>query len=228
MIKKKYCSKCKLYKNLDEFSKNKNAKYGLNCWCKSCQKKCNHDYYYANQEKQKAYSRNYNKVHKSEIKIKKQTYSKAHRKEINAKDKLWRKKNPWKYIYAGIKQRCNNKKNKDYINYGKQGVKCLITEKEVKFLYERDKANTMRSPTIDRINNKGNYELSNCQFIERVQNSIKDKIKRILQYDLRGNYIKEYRSPKESSKQTKIDIRAIYKAASGKNKTSGGFIWRYK
>lgn len=33
----KRCTKCKETKGLEKFGKNKNAKNGLNCWCKKCQ-----------------------------------------------------------------------------------------------------------------------------------------------------------------------------------------------
>ena len=33
----------------------------------------------------------------------------------------------------------------------------------------------MKQPTIDRIDNNGHYELSNCRFIEMKVNSIKDR-----------------------------------------------------
>ena len=49
--------------------------------------------------------------------------------------------------------------------------------------------------------------------------------KHILQYSLTGELIMEYPNIHEASKATGIRESTIYKCTSGKNKTSGGFIW---
>ena len=38
-------------------------------------------------------------------------------------------------------------------------------------MWFRDKAYLMKKPSIDRINSKGDYELSNCRFLELSENS---------------------------------------------------------
>ena len=50
--------------------------------------------------------------------------------------------------------------------------------------------------------------------------------KAVLQYDLKGNFIKEYESTREATRQT--GAKAICEVCKGKRMTSGGFIWRYK
>jgi hypothetical protein len=54
--------------------------------------------------------------------------------------------------------------------------------------------------------------------------------KKVLQYDKKGNFIREWDSMKEAEKAT--GAKAIFEVASGyKNnlyKSSGGFIWKYK
>jgi hypothetical protein len=75
-----------------------------------------------------------------------------------------------------INQRCNNPKCKDYPNYGGRGIKALITKEEIKILWFRDKAYNMNNPTIDKIDNDGNYTFDNCQWLENKDNSLKDKI----------------------------------------------------
>jgi len=78
---------------------------------------------------------------------------------------------PWKKTYYYIKTRCDNKKATQYKNYGGRGIKCLITVQELKMLYFRDKAFAMKKPSIDRINNDGNYCLENCRYVEQSKNS---------------------------------------------------------
>ena len=81
-------------------------------------------------------------------------------------DKIYKKEFPWKITLKSIKQRCYNKNNKRYYRYGGRGIKCLITEEELKELWFRDKAYEMERPSIDRDDNDGNYEYSNCQYID--------------------------------------------------------------
>jgi len=49
--------------------------------------------------------------------------------------------------------------------------------------------------------------------------------KTIIQYDLEGNFIKEYSSINEAKRQIKGDIGAML---SGRQKTAGGYIWKFK
>lgn len=151
------------------------------------------------------------------------------RKKISNRRKKYYKKFPWKKTLINIKQRCNNKNNTKYKNYGNRGIKCLITEEEIKQLWFRDKAYLMQKPSIDRIDNDGNYILENCQFIESKENSKKTtKIKPILQYDKLGNFIKEWRCINEAGIKLKINKSHICACAKKKLKTAGGFIWKYK
>jgi hypothetical protein len=139
---------------------------------------------------------------------------------------------PWICIFRNIKQRCNNINNPDYYYYGRRGIKCLITEEELKKLWFRDKAYLMKIPSVDRIDNNGNYEINNCQFIEHSENVGKMnkyiKIKPILQYDLQKNFIKEWKSLTQAEQELKILRTSIGNALKDRSKTAGGFIWKYK
>lgn len=50
----------------------------------------------------------------------------------------------------------------------------------------------------------------------------------VVQFDLNGNYIKEYDTITQASKETGVCLSKISAVAMGKRKTSGGYIWKYK
>lgn len=52
--------------------------------------------------------------------------------------------------------------------------------------------------------------------------------KPIIQYDKEGNMIKEYRSIADADQTSGVKKSNIQHVLSGKNKTAGGFIWKYK
>jgi group I intron endonuclease len=50
----------------------------------------------------------------------------------------------------------------------------------------------------------------------------------ILQYDLEGNFIKEWKSLSEAGRNTNSNIGSISMVVNGTLKTAGGFIWKFK
>lgn len=50
----------------------------------------------------------------------------------------------------------------------------------------------------------------------------------VLQYDLKGNFIKEFNSLKEASESCRTTDSAIGNCCKGKYKSAGGYIWKYK
>ena len=114
-------------------------------------------------------------------------------------NKNWIKNHSWYSHYNKAEQRCNNPKNNYYYNYGGRGIKFLMTSKDFKYLWFRDKAYLLKRPSIDRIDNDGNYEISNCRFIELVKN-----IRRGKRYRGSHHYIS-----KLTEKQVK-KIRKLY------------------
>lgn len=61
------------------------------------------------------------------------------------------------------------------------------------------------------------------------KNGLRDKMyTKVLQYDLQGNFIKEWSSIKEVKEQLNIRHSSICGCCKGRYKTAGGYIWRYK
>lgn len=76
-------------------------------------------------------------------------------------------------IYCDMKRRCYNKNTKHYVNYGGRGIKVCeewINDFE-KFLTWSLENGYKDSLTIDRINNDGNYEPSNCRWTSQKEQS---------------------------------------------------------
>ena len=86
--------------------------------------------------------------------------------------------------------------------------------------------NTDNLPQVDHIDNdKTHNYLNNLQWITLRDNCRKSKNKPILQYDLDGNFVREWSSATDVSKEAQENICQCLK---GKRKTAYGFIWKYK
>lgn len=82
-------------------------------------------------------------------------------------------------IYQGMKRRCYNKKDKDYLNYGSRGIKIcdewLDSENGLHNFYNWAINNGYKDNlSIDRINNNGDYKPKNCRWVDnKVQSNNK-------------------------------------------------------
>lgn len=71
-------------------------------------------------------------------------------------------------IWKQMLQRCKNKNNTAYKNYGGRGI--IVCERWLKFEnFYTDMGKRPKHLTIERINNYGNYELSNCKWATRTE-----------------------------------------------------------
>lgn len=80
-------------------------------------------------------------------------------------------KSPIYDVWINMKARCLNKKNTSYKDYGGRGIK--ICERWLNFEnFFSDMGDLSETMQIDRKNNDGNYEPSNCQWVTRKQQSL--------------------------------------------------------
>lgn len=69
---------------------------------------------------------------------------------------------------------------------------------------------------------------NNC-YGTRIEKIRRKTGKIVLQYDLEGNFIKEYSNMGEACKENNIKSRSnIHECCYGKYKQAGGYIWRFK
>lgn len=68
----------------------------------------------------------------------------------------------------------------------------------------------------------------NISVKERFQRGARDRNVAVLQYDLMGNFIKEYISIADAAQEVQTSTGNIIYACNGKLKSTAGFQWRYK
>lgn len=88
-------------------------------------------------------------------------------------------------IWQGMKRRCYNIDDKDYHNYGKRGI--IVCEEWrddfANFQLWAIKNGYTNLLTIDRINNNGNYEPSNCRWISMEEQNNNKRNTRFVTYN---------------------------------------------
>lgn len=99
-------------------------------------------------------------------------------------------------------------------------------------------SNPDNKPTVNHINNnKLDNRVINLEWATRSEQNFKENKKNgqnnknrgksINQYDLKGNFIKTWKKLIDAQNELGIDVKNISQVLRGKQKTAGGFIWKY-
>lgn len=140
------------------------------------------------------------------------------------KGKEYLLKNPWVKHFKAINDRCNSIKNKAYKYYGGKGIKNKLTLSDIKEIWFRDKAYLLKYPSIDRKDANQNYTLQNSRFIEFCDNC-SNKPNIIYQYNLNGQFIKQWFNAREIKRKLKIDDSYIRKVIRDNTQYAYGYYW---
>lgn len=77
-------------------------------------------------------------------------------------------------VWANMKERCDNKNYYCYHNYGGRGIKYDLRWKDFKAFCDDMLSGWQEGLTLDRENNDGNYEASNCRWVtQQIQGNNK-------------------------------------------------------
>ena len=126
------------------------------------------------------------------------------------------------YVWLGIKQRCYNKNNNRYKNYGGRGIKvCDKWLNDFKSFYDWSIDNGYKEPikgkknnkyTLDRIDVNDDYKPDNCRFIS-IQDQMKNR--QLLQSNNKSGYRGVYKYYDKWRVQYKNEFTGKIKSKSG-------------
>lgn len=114
--------------------------------------------------------------------MQREVYNQCHKERRAETARIRYKIDHWRETLHFIKQRCNNSKHPTYKFYGAKGIKNFLTLDDLKFLWFRDGADKMVQPSIHRKDNKENYTIENCEFLEWEIHKHLPKLPPILNY----------------------------------------------
>lgn len=87
-------------------------------------------------------------------------------------------------IWCGMRSRCENPNDYHYALYGIRGIRVCEEWQEFQPFYEWAMANGYSETlTIDRINNHGNYEPSNCRWATMKEQSNNTRRNKVIRFD---------------------------------------------
>lgn len=95
-------------------------------------------------------------------------------------------------IWASLLQRCENKKNHAYDSYGGRGIKVYKAWKQFGNFLKDMGVRPSKKHSIERINNDGNYEPSNCKWATKTEQANNRKSNIFYEYNGEKHSIAEW------------------------------------
>ena len=88
---------------------------------------------------------------------------------------------PIYYVWRSMKRRCLNTNTSSYKNYGGRGIKVCARWMKFENFYA-DMGEKPEGMSLDRIDNDGNYEPSNCKWSTRIEQGNNTRVNRLITY----------------------------------------------
>jgi len=197
----KKCTKCETNKSLDNFSNKKDTIDGLSYECRACRKLGKEIYH-------KTIDGVITAIYGSQ---KGKSKLRGHKPPLYSKKQLsdWLR-NDWLFLLL-YRNWCNCNYNKNL------------------------------KPSCDRLDDTKGYSFTNIQIITWAENNSKHHIdckfgknnsanphKHVIQLTNKGNFLIDFISIREAERTTLIDRASITRCCQNKQKTAGGFKWKFK
>lgn len=118
-------------------------------------------------------------------------------------------------IWNGIKSRTMNPKEKSFADYGARGIK--MDEKWLDFvgfyndMYESYKASGLEKPTIERIDNNGDYTKENCKWISKAKQAGNKRNTKWITWKGQTKYLTEWGRELGVKRSTMMQRYFVYK-----------------
>ena len=135
----------------------------------------------------------------------------------------------------------HNTRDLPEINYDKEDLVKWLYSNNYRNMFRKWKRSgfeTLSAPSLDRLDTTLGYDLNNLELVTWQVNQLRaysDRMKgvgrmadgneKVVQLTITGEFVKEYVSISDASRETKINRGNISSAVSGKNKTAGNYIW---
>lgn len=169
IMKIKQCTQCKIFKNIDEFRKNKSNKDGLDCNCKECRKQ----YYYNNKEKLNKKSKQYKINNKDKIDAYNAKYREDNREIMRERCRQYRKNNLNK----------EKKRIKKYCSEHKEQINAQRRSR-----YKSNKKIELQKRKIYQEKNQEKIKIQRQQYYQKNKKKISQKAK-----EYRSNNIEKFK-----------------------------------
>lgn len=141
--------------------------------------------------------------------------------------------------YTVLKQRCINKKGigaKSYFGRAyctkKEFLDKFLCDEKLKEMYKHWQLNNFERklcPSVDRIDNKRGYEITNIQFLTTGTNSSKDQYKRVTKvFDMKGNLLSVHESFNSAVNHYNVFSSNARGVAIGKRTHTNGLVFKFK
>lgn len=127
-------------------------------------------------------------------------------------------------IWQGMLSRCRYPKHIEYHNYGGRGITVCERWKDFALFYADMGPRPSNKHSIDRIDFNGNYEPSNCRWVDsKEQARNKSRCVSVVRSD--GV---RFRTIVEAAESVGAHKTSVGKCAAGQRRTAGGYGWKYE